>query len=123
LSREIVNEFGSIAVEDLNVRGLARTRLAKSIHDAAWASFIDKLAYKAESAGREFVKVNPSGTSQMCLCGASVPKTMKDRWHECAECGLSEPRDFVSAMLIERLGRSRQALTVPIGAVACGAEA
>jgi putative transposase len=52
LSRELVNHYGFIAVEDLNVKGLAGGRLAKSVQNAAWSSFMAKLAYKAESAGR-----------------------------------------------------------------------
>jgi putative transposase len=52
------------------------------------------------------VKVDPRGTSQTCLCGASVPKTLSQRWHLCSECGLSAPGDHVSAQLILRLGRS-----------------
>jgi putative transposase len=51
-SRELVNHYGFIAVEDLNVKGLAGGRLAKSVHDAAWSSFIAKSSYKAESADR-----------------------------------------------------------------------
>ena len=75
-SRSIVAKYGFIAVEDLNVKGLAASALAKSVHDAGWSSFIDKLAYKAESAGRVLLKVDPRGTSQMCLCGASVPNAL-----------------------------------------------
>jgi putative transposase len=119
-SRAIVNTYGLIAAEDLNIRGLARTKLAKSIHDAGWRSFLDKIAYKAANAGRQFVLVDARGTSQRCLCGASVPKTLKDRWHSCAACGLSAPRDLVSAQIIERLGRSQQAQTISVEAVACG---
>ncbi len=72
----------------------------KSVHDASWSSFIEKLAYKAESAGRVLVKVDPRGTSQHCTCGAHVPKTLSQRWHQCVECGLSAARDHVSAQLI-----------------------
>ncbi len=99
-SRKIVNSNGLIAVENLNVKGLARMRLAKSIHDAGWSSFIDKLCAKAEEAARVVVKVDPRGTSQTCICGASVPKTLSQRWHECSACGLSLPRDHVSALVI-----------------------
>ncbi|PYT73759.1 MAG: hypothetical protein DMG39_05685, partial [Acidobacteria bacterium] len=66
--------------------------------------------YKAASAGRELVKVDPRGTSQVCVCGAAVPKTLAERWHECPACGLSAPRDVVSAQVIlqrARIGRSR----------------
>lgn len=100
LSRALVNRYGLIAVEDLNFKGLASGMLAKSVHDASWSSFVDKLTYKAEHAGRVLVKVDPRGTSQHCLCGAHVPKTLRQRWHECPECGLSAARDHVSAQLI-----------------------
>lgn len=122
-SRSIVNRFALIAIEDLNIKGMARTRLARSIHDAGWRSFLNKIAYKAANAGRTVVEVNARGTSQVCLCGNPVPKTLADRWHHCEACGLSAPRDLVSAQLIERLGLSRQALTVSRDAVACGAQA
>ena len=113
-ARKLVNENGLIVVEDLNVKGLASGMLAKPVNDAGWSAFICKLANKAEEAGRQLVKVNPSGTSQNCLCGTPVPKTLKERWHQCPnpECGLSLPRDVVSAKLILRLGLSLQALTV-----------
>jgi len=111
LSRALVNRYGLISVEDLNVKGLAAGILAKSVTDAAWTRFINKLAYKAESAGRVLVKVDPRSTSQHCTCGAHVPKTLADRWHLCPECGYSAPRDVVSAQIINRLGLSRHAST------------
>ena len=114
LSRAVVNNFGLIAVENLNVRGLARMRLAKQVHDAGWSSFINKLCAKAEEAARIVVKVNPSGTSQTCICGARVPKTLSQRWHECSACGLSAPRDHVSAQIILERGLRFQASTSPV---------
>ena len=104
LSREIVNHNGIIAVEDLNLKGLAKTKLAKSIHDAAWSAFIGKLAYKAESAGRWLVKVDPRGTSQQCPCGNPVPKKLWQREHNCTTCGLETTRDHASALEILRRG-------------------
>jgi putative transposase len=104
-SRKIVNKFGLIAVEDLNVKGLASGMLAKSVSDAGWGMFFQFLAYKAESAGREMVAVNPSGTSQTCTCGASVPKRLKDRWHWCPACGRSGGRDLVSSQVILQRAR------------------
>jgi len=100
LSHQIIQQFGIIAVEDLNVKGLAGGMLAKSVHDAGWAGFLSMLAYKAESAGRQLIAVNPRGTSQTCLCGAPVRKLLSDREHVCTECGLVAPRDLVSAQLI-----------------------
>ncbi|HEY9840143.1 MAG TPA: transposase, partial [Candidatus Obscuribacterales bacterium] len=81
--------------------------LAKSVHDAGWSGFFSKLTYKAESAGRLLLRVNPRGTSQRCSgCGAEVRKTLKDRWHSCSSCGLSVSRDLNSALEILRLGLS-----------------
>lgn len=111
VSRWLVDHHGLIAVEDLNVRGLAKGILAKSVHDAGWAQFLNFIAYKAESAGRVFVKGNPRGTSQRCPCGASVPKDLKQRRHKCEACGLDVGRDHAAAMEILRLGLSLQAVT------------
>jgi putative transposase len=95
---DIVQRFDSIAVEDLNVKGLARMRLAKQVHDAAWAQFTTILASKAESAGREFYRVDPRGTSQECSgCQERVPKGLHVRVHECPHCGLVEGRDVNAA--------------------------
>ena len=110
-SRTLVETYGVIAVEDLNVKGLASGMLAKSVNDAGWSAFIGKLAYKAAEAGRQLVYVNPRGTSQTCLCGAPVPKTLSQRWHRCEACGLSAARDHVSAQLILGLGLSLLGLT------------
>lgn len=112
LSREIVNNYGVIFVEDLNVKGLSRGMLAKSVHDAGWAAFFQKLSYKAASAGRRFVPVDPRGTSQRCPCGAPNIKRLSDREHVCLHCGLKTTRDHASAMEILRLGLSLQPLTV-----------
>ena len=106
-SRKLVNQYGVIAVEDLNVKGLAAGMLAKSVHDAGWSQFLNFISYKAECAGREFREVDPRGTSQTCLCGARVPKTLADRWHDCPACGLSAGRDHVSARVILRRAGAR----------------
>ena len=104
VSRDFVNNYGFIAVEDLNVKGLAGGMLAKSVHDAAWSSFIAKLSYKAESADRLLVKVDARRTSQQCPCGAPVPKKLWDRKHHCTVCGLHTTRDHASALEILRRG-------------------
>jgi len=106
-SRKLVNEYGLIAVEGLNVKGLASGLCSKSVYDAGWSSFIQMLVYKAEDAGRRIVRVDARGTSQTCTCGANVPKTLADRWHVCPACGLSAARDHVSAQVI--LSRARKA--------------
>lgn len=110
LSREIVDANQFIVVEDLNIKSLAGGMLAKSVADVGWSSFLNMLAYKAESAGRQFVRVDPRGTSQRCPCGKSAPKKLSDRMHKCS-CGLRTARDHASSLEILRLGLSLQSLT------------
>src|SRR6266853_5875883 len=117
-SRELVNNYGFIAVEALNGKGLAGGMLAKSVQDAAWSSFIAKLSYKAESADRLLVKVNARGTSQQCPCGAPVPKKLWDRLHKCVACGLKTTRDHASALEILRRGLRLRTETPAIAGVA-----
>jgi putative transposase len=111
VARHLVNTYGVIAVEDLNIKGLASGMLARPVNDAGWSGFLSKLAYKAAEAGRRLIPVDPRGTSQTCLCGAEVRKTLAQRCHECPDCGLSAARDHVSAQLILRLGLSLLGLT------------
>lgn len=99
-ARTLVNRHGMIGVENLNIKGLAAGRLAKSVHDASWSQFLGFVLYKAENAGRCVIEVDARNTSQTCVCGASVPKTLADRWHLCPVCGLSLPRDQVSAQIV-----------------------
>jgi putative transposase len=111
VSRKLINQYDVIALENLNIKGLVRGRLAKFLTDAGWGSFLSKLSYKAAEAGREIVRVNPRGTSQRCVCGAAVPKTLTDRWHHCPICQLSVHRDHAAALEILRLGLSRREAT------------
>lgn len=114
-SRKLVNNYGVIAVEDLNVKGLASGMLAKSITDAGWSSFINVLMYKAECAGRKLIKVDPRGTTQTCSgCGSHVPKTLSQRVHKCV-CGLELSRDENAARNILALGLSVKDVTCAVG--------
>jgi len=106
LSRKIVNENSFIAVEDLNLRGLTTgiKNINRKYSDVAVGMFYDLLAYKAESAGRQFVRVNPKNTSQACCkCGKLAGLTLKDREIVC-DCGHSEDRDINAAKNILALG-------------------
>ena len=86
--------------EDLNVKGLARTNKAKSIHDAGWSNFLSVLQTKAENAGLLTVAVSAYNTSQKCSsCGVKVPKELSERWHSCA-CGCELDRDHNAAINI-----------------------
>jgi putative transposase len=93
----------AIAHEDLNVKGLARSKLAKSVNDAGWSQFLQILSIKAERAGCLTVAVNPKGTSQLCSgCGVKVPKILSQRWHSCA-CGVELSRDTNAAINVKNL--------------------
>lgn len=104
-SFDLVRDFGTIIIEDLNVKGLAAGMLSKSVHDAGWSSFLAKLSCKAANAGRQLIAVNPAGTSQTCICGASVRKLLSNREHVCIQCGLIASRDVVSAQVILQRAR------------------
>lgn len=96
-SRRITNEYGLIAIENLNVSGMVRGRLAKSILDACWSMFTSQLAYKAAEAGGAVVRVNPAGTTQDCSqCGQVVQKDLSVRVHKC-DCGCVLDRDLNAA--------------------------
>ena len=104
----IIRENQAVFVEDLCVRGLARTRLAKSVHDAGWGIFLRLLEEKADRYGRHFGKVDrffPS--SQLCSeCGAvDGPKPLSVRQWTC-RCGAVHDRDFNAAENIHAAGRA-----------------
>ena len=97
-----MKKYDVIAHEDLNVKGLARTRLAKSIHDAGWSSFLSILTIKAANAGLLVIPVSAHNTSQNCSgCGVKVPKELHERWHDCPSCGCSLDRDMNAAINIK----------------------
>ena len=107
LSAEIFRFNDGVFYEDLNIRGLARGRLAKSVQDASWGIFIRTLVCKAECAGTWAVKVNPRGTSVRCSgCGRPVAKDLSETVHRCPGCRLEMDRDLNAARNILALGRS-----------------
>ncbi|TQF07319.1 IS200/IS605 family element transposase accessory protein TnpB [Kitasatospora acidiphila] len=71
LSTWLLRENQAVAVEDLAVKALARTRMAKSVHDAGWSAFVAMLEYKAVKFGRTLVRIGRfEPTSQVCsACG------------------------------------------------------
>ena len=106
-SRKIVNAYGLICVEDLQVKPMTQNhRLAKSIADASWSAFFAQLSCKAEEAGRVFVKVNPAYTSQMCSqCGHRKPLPLGERIFACPCCHAHLDRDLNASLNILALGR------------------
>ncbi|MFD1815300.1 RNA-guided endonuclease InsQ/TnpB family protein [Rhodococcus gannanensis] len=109
-STTIIRENQAVYVEDLCVKGLARTRLAKSVHDAGWGLFTRLLEEKATRYGRTFVKVDrwfPS--TQMCsACGElGGKKPLRVREWTCT-CGAVHDRDLNAARNILAAGRAER---------------
>ena len=101
-ANELLSKADVIAHENLNIKGLAKTRLSKSINDAGWGQFLTILTVKAENAGRKTIAVNPKNTSQDCSnCGEKVPKELSQRTHSCPHCGIVIDRDLNAAVNIK----------------------
>lgn len=125
-SRTLVNRFGTLIIEDLNVKNMskrpkskqeedgtylpngasAKSGLNKSILDASWNMFLTSLKQKAERAvNRRVIEVNPAYTSQDChKCGFRAKKKLSERWHYCPNCTASLDRDLNAALNILALG-------------------
>jgi putative transposase len=111
-SRQVVNAFDLIAVENLSVNRMMHNHcLAKGIADAAWTQFAAYLSHKAAWAGRSYVAVNPAYTSQDCSgCGHRQPLSLSDRVYTCPCCGLVLDRDLNAARNILRLAKAQVGL-------------
>ena len=129
---KLLSQYDIICIEDLNIAGMAqrpkpkidpsddkkylpngasaKSGLNKSIYDAGWGYFVQKLEYKALAQGKQIVKVAPHYTSQDCSkCAESgvqtrIEKSLSTRTHVCTECGYVAPRDLNAALNIKRLG-------------------
>jgi len=107
-SRKLVNQFNTIALEDLSINNMMKNKshgLNKSIGDAAWRMFLELLDCKAEEAGKRAIKVNPAYTSQTCSrCGTRHKLNLSDRIFHCPVCNLELNRDVNAAVNILGLG-------------------
>jgi len=127
----LVRDNQVVYAEDLAVSGLARTRLAKSVHDAGWAQLLRLLEEKAEHYGREFRRIGRfEPTSQVCsACGVKDgPKPLSVREWTCQACDTVLDRDVNAARNILAAGRADKSNACGAGvrpplAVAAGVEA
>ena len=124
ITTDLVRRYGLIAVEKLDKMNMtksggARKRaLNRLIREQTWGRIVNQLTYKAESAGRELVFVDPRNTSQRCSnCGAIVRKSLKERRHIC-ECGLNLDRDHNAALNILHRALAGGVLTAAAGEAA-----
>ncbi|MGZ2748259.1 RNA-guided endonuclease InsQ/TnpB family protein [Burkholderia stagnalis] len=120
LALDLVRRFDYIAVGNVSAAKLARTRMAKSIYDAAWSSFRNKLRYKAMAHGATFEEVDESGSTQSCSsCGSKASTTrpkgiagLRIREWACSGCGVVHDRDINAALNILRCGRASPAVGI-----------
>lgn len=134
ISRRLVNEFDYIVVEDLDILNMVRSRRRRShqaesgvfpsnavylrrlhylIYDAGWGTLLSLLLYKAESAGRVVVLVDPRYTSLTCAeCGhVERLNRVNQATFRCQSCGHCDHADTNAARNILRAGRAQQATT------------
>jgi len=105
----LVRDNQAVYAEDLCVSGLARTKLAKAVHDAGWSQLLRLIEEKAQYYGREFHKIGRwEPTSQMCsACGTKDgPKPLSVREWTCAACGTVLDRDVNAARNVLAAGRA-----------------
>ena len=115
LSTEIIKNHDIVCIEDLNTKGMLRNhKLARSISDVSWSSFVMKLQYKADWYGREIIKIDkwfPS--SQICSeCGhKDGKKTLEIREWTCPVCHVHHDRDINASINILTEGLRIQQLS------------
>ena len=107
-SREIVNQYSFVAIEDLNMKAMSKTlHLGKSVYDNGWGMFTIFLKYKLEDKGGKLVKIDkwyPS--SKLCHeCGYKNNElTLSDRVWVCPNCGSIIQRDYNASLNIRDEG-------------------
>lgn len=124
-ARRLVDRYDVIVAEDLNIAGMtrraaprpdgtggyehnggsAKTGLNRSIRDAGWRLFLEMIRAKAESAGREFIQVDPAYTSQSCSkCGHREAANRNGKFFNCLLCGHVDDADVNAAVNILKSG-------------------
>jgi putative transposase len=99
VAHHLCSNYDLIGFEKLNIKGLARTRLAKSILDVAWRSFLNILQAVAVKRGKHTQEIDARGTSIECFnCDERVVKDLSVRVHNCPNCGVSLDRDYNAAI-------------------------
>jgi putative transposase len=97
----------AIVVEDLNVRGLSRGWLSRSVADVGWGTFLRMLEYKAKWYGATLIVAPRSFPStRLCSsCGHLHGKMpLSQRVFRCEACGLEMDRDLNAALNLKAYG-------------------
>ncbi|WP_046469523.1 RNA-guided endonuclease InsQ/TnpB family protein [Allosalinactinospora lopnorensis] len=109
VTTRMIRESQAIYLEDLSVKGLARSRLARSVHEVSWGRFMSLLQYKAARYGRTVVTIgrfHPS-TKLCSRCGALQEMPLSARIYRCGY-GLALDRDHNAAHNILAAGRAER---------------
>ena len=135
ITTQIVRSYDLIAVEDLRIGDMTRSArgtverpgrnvaaksgLNRSITEQSWGIIISQLGYKTQWYGREFVKVDPRHTSQMCSgCGVVASGNRQDKMYKYGSCGLGMDADTNAALNILRRGLSAAGVGISPGLAA-----
>ena len=106
LSRRLVNQFGLIKIEQLNVAGLIKNHcLAKSISDSGWGMFGQFLTYKGPWYGSLVERVDrfyPSSKECSVCHQLNHLLTLADRFWQCQGCGTWHDREVNAAVNLEQ---------------------
>ena len=99
---KIVRQSLRIAVGVLQILGMMKTKMAKSVADAAWGQWVGILLYKAMAHGIQCVQVNESYTTQTChgcqqRTGPRGIRELHVRQWCCKHCGVLHDRDVNAA--------------------------
>ncbi len=108
LSMDLVRHYDLVSIEDLSVRGLAKTKLATSVLDAGWGMFRSMLEYKADRNDSHVVAIGRFfASSKMCgACGWIHDLTLAMRAWDCLNpaCRVHHDRDLNAARNIDHEG-------------------
>jgi putative transposase len=95
VSKELVKRADLLVFEDLPISRMVKNpKFAKSIYDASWGKLYQFASYKASSAGKSTVRVDPRGTTCDCACGSKLRLPLSERTFHCMKCGLTIDRDL-----------------------------
>jgi len=113
VSKELVSRADLLVFEDLTISNMVKNhKLAKSIYDSSRGKLYEYAFYKASSAGKSAVRVDPRGTTCNCGCGNKVKLSLGDRVFHCPKCGLTIDRDFhASFSILRKVGWETAELT------------
>ena len=118
LTSKIIKDHPNLVVEQLQILNMVKNhKLARSILEQKWGTFVRMLEYKAERAGGRVVKVNPANTSKTCYGCGSVKSVLllSERVYSCSNCGIEVDRDVNAARNILRVAQAMSSAGVSAG--------